>query len=105
MDDEVLVGVELLDHFADLLQIATDLGAAKSLAEEAAASLGSGSTYYGKAQESMLLFVKQLISHIEKLQMFYGKAGQYAYVTYESFYQSDTALAAWLIKQTEGSEG
>jgi hypothetical protein len=47
----------------------------------------------------MVNYFKQLYEHISRLCEFYAKGASYVYHTYESMYQSDAAMAAWLMGQ------
>ena len=78
MDVNLVIGSELLDYMTALTNIAAE-----------------------RVKDSMGLFVKSLSAHIECLQMFCQKAASYAYSTYESMYQSDAAMAAWILGQME----
>lgn len=49
----------------------------------------------------MQYFASSLKANMYKLELFYKKAAQYVYITYETMYQSDEAIAAWLINETE----
>ena len=78
MDENLVIGSELLNYMTALKNMAAEL-----------------------VKDSMTSFVKSHSSHIECLQMFYQKAASYAYSTYESIHQSDTAMAAWILGQME----
>ena len=47
----------------------------------------------------MVNYFKQLYEQISRLCEFYAKGASYVYYTYESMYQSDAAMAAWLMGQ------
>ena len=53
----------------------------------------------GEGSESKVNYFKQLYAHISRLCEFYAKGASYVYHTYESMYQSDAAMAAWLMGQ------
>ena len=101
MDETLVIGSELLDYMTELTNIAAGLVTAQTVMTEIKNTLNDGETYEGEAKDSMASFVKSLSAHIECLQMFYQKAASYAYSTYESMYQSDAAMAAWILGQME----
>lgn len=101
MDENLVIGSELLDYMTALTDIAAELVNAQTVMAEIKNTLNDGETYEGEAKDSMAAFVESLSAHIERLQMFYQKAASYAYSTYESMYQSDAAMAAWILKQMD----
>ncbi|WP_455717221.1 hypothetical protein [Anaerosporobacter sp.] len=102
IDKKLLVGVELLDYMSKLTDIAGELVSAVTTADEITNLLISeDSIYEGKAKEPMQYFASSLKANMDRLLLFYEKASQYVYVTYETMYQSDEALVAWFKKETE----
>ena len=101
MDKRLLVGVELLDYMSKLTDIAAVLLEVNTLADEINTILIEDSAYEGEAKETMQYFASSLKANMYKLELFYKKAAQYVYITYETMYQSDEAIAAWLINETE----
>lgn len=97
MDENLIVGVELLDYMSELTDVAAQvLNALEVLSGMSERVEGA---YKGEATESIVNYFKQLYEHISRLCEFYAKGASYVYHTYESMYQSDAAMAAWLMGQ------
>lgn len=105
MDKKLLVGVELLDYIKKLNDIADMLVNAEIMAREITDILNiskdgsEDSAYVGKAKETMQTFAINLKENMYRLALFYKIATQYVDITYETMYQSDEAIAAWLMSQ------
>ncbi len=104
MTDDLIIGVELLDYMNELTDVAAEIIKAQEIASEIKRILGDEDTYEGEAREPLMVFVTGLEQHLERLFMLYQKAASYANHTYESMYQSDAAMAAWLLGQMEESQ-
>lgn len=101
-NNELIIGVELLDYVLELSGVAAELMEAIASIEQAKALLESTDTYMGKARDPMVTFVTALGAHVSRLQSFYEKAAGYAQTTYDTMYQSDAAMAVWMLKYYDG---
>lgn len=101
--DKLKAGIELLNYAYDLQDVCSLLQETldkmlyinQNLTEE---------TYKGEALEAMQLFTQNLQEHILKLQKFYQKGAQFVAYSYETYYQSDEAMAKWLVEKL-GDDG
>lgn len=104
MADDLMIGVELLDYIKELEDVENELIKAWETASEIKKILGGEDTYEGEASETLMTFATGLEQHLERLLMLYQKAASYVSHTYESMYQSDIAMAAWLLDHMEESQ-
>ncbi len=94
MEDEVKVGVEMLDYMTDLQMASSNLTEAKAVAEKIK-NLALIS-YRGEAEGVLQNFVVSLDSHLQRLIMFYNMAFTYIYNSYSEITRQDEVLVAWL---------
>lgn len=102
-NDKLKAGIELLDYTYGLQDVCNGLQEAldkmlyinQNLTEE---------IYKGEALETMQLFTQNLQEHILKLQKFYQKGAKFTAYSYETYYQSDEAMAMWLVERF-GNDG
>jgi hypothetical protein len=99
MDEKLMIGTELFEYISDLTDVAAELLAAKSVAEEMLTILQGEDTYEGKAREILITYTQSLSAHLERLYLFYEKAASYVYNTFESMYQSDLAMANFILNK------
>lgn len=103
MDENLMIGAELLDYMATLQGVAEELRTAQGSVTEMKTLWEETDTYEGEAADPVAAYVTQLDSHLERLVIFYEKAALYAYTTYETMYESDVVMAAFLLSESKGS--
>jgi hypothetical protein len=60
MDEKLMIGTELFEYISDLTDVAAELLAAKSVAEEMLTILQGEDTYEGKAREILITYTQIL---------------------------------------------
>lgn len=100
MDDKIEVGNELLDYMLELSEVGKELERANSHLKRITEFLSQEDTYQGKATEKINQYHGSLLAHVNKLQLFYQKAAQYVFHTYETMYQNDEVFAAWILENS-----
>ena len=98
-NNEIKLGVELLDYVVQIGNISKYLSNALSKVYSARQQLETA--YTGDAKEEMELYINSYYGHIQKMITMYASLGTYISNAFDKLEAQDEALAAWY-KQTYG---